>query len=251
MVILEAPASTAFSRSSLVLKSRIPQVNTLALVSSDYHLRRCYVLFEAALALNDWDEDYTVAGTAAYDAGKPGNEGSKTEAEGLGKMVNIYIKGLGKPKLSVPEGLLVQGKTEYLTGDELALRISAFYNTDYTRDVTPNAVYTGHDPSQPGVQDITIQYTENGITLTSTLQITVKAPPIAATQTQTAPADTEPPAETEIPAPAVQEYTEDNVPAWILWIPSFLAVILIFKVNELIRRRQRKKKRPRKKMEWD
>ena len=234
-----------------ILKSRIPQVNTLALVSSDYHLRRCYVLFEAALALNDWDEDYTVAGTAAYDAGKPGNEGSKTEAEGLGKMVNIYIKGLGKPKLSVPEGLLVQGKTEYLTGDELALRISAFYNTDYTRDVTPNAVYTGHDPSQPSVQDITIQYTENGITLTSTLQITVKAPPIAATQTQTAPADTEPPAETEIPAPAVQEYAEDNVPAWILWIPSFLAVILIFKVNELIRRRQRKKKRPRKKMEWD
>lgn len=234
-----------------ILKSRYPQVNSIALISSDYHLRRCYVLFEAALALNDWDEDYTVVGTAGYDATQLGDEGAKIEAESIGLMKQIYLGGLKKPTLSVLEGLLVQGSDTYMAGEELNLQITAMYDNDYARDVTPLVVYSGHDMSQPGDQTVTVTYTENGVTVNSTMQITVTPRPTETTVATEAP-ETEAPAETlpNVPAPAANP-KKDMPPLWPLLIPLVLAIILIFKVNEMIQRKRRRKRRPRKKMEWD
>ena len=236
-----------------ILKSQYPQVDSIALISSDYHLRRCYVLFEAALALNDWDEDYSVVGTAGYDATQLGDEGPKIEAESIGLMVRIYLGGLKKPTLSVLEGLLVQGETSYMEGDELNLQVTAFYDTDFSRDVTPDVVYTGHDLSQPGTQDVTVSYTENGVTATSTVQITVEARPTEATTAPTEVPETESvvmPSEASTPVHG-NEHKKNTPPIWPLLIPLAIAGVLIYKVNELLQRKRRKKQRPRKKMEWD
>ena len=235
-----------------ILKNQYPQVNSMALISSDYHLRRCYVLFEATLALNDWDEDYTIVGTAGYDATQLGDEGAKIEAESIGLMVQIYFGGLKKPTLSTLEAITVQGVDTYMAGDELDLQVTAYYNTDFSRDVTPYVEYSGHDLTQPGIQDVTISYTENGVTATSTMQITVEAPPTEATTAPTQAPETEAPeVPTEATVPTKAEEKKDTPPIWPLFIPLILAVILIFKVNELIQRKRRKKQRPRKKMEWD
>jgi len=232
-----------------ILKNQYPQVNSMALISSDYHLRRCYVLFEAALALNDWDEDYSIVGTAGYDATQLGDEGAKIEAESIGLMVQIYFGGLKKPALSVLEALTVQGATTYMAGDELDLQVTAYYDTDYRRDVTPYVEYSGHDLSQPGTQEVTIHYTENGVTASSTMLITVEAPPTEATTAPTQAPETEAP---EVPTePIVKTEKKDMPPLWPLLIPLILALILIIKVNEMIQRKRRRKKRPRKKMEWD
>lgn len=236
-----------------ILKNQYPQVNTMALISSDYHLRRCYVLFEAALALNNWDEDYTVVGTAGYDATQLGDEGAKIEAESIGLMVQIYFGGLKKPTLSTLEAVTVQGETSYMAGDELDLQVTAYYDTDFSRDVSPYVEYSGHDLSQPGTQEVTVSYTENGVTASTTMQITVEAPPTEATTAPTQAPETEAPeVPTQSPAPApVKEEKRDTPPLWPLFIPLILAVILIFKLNEMLQRKRRKKRRPRKKMEWD
>ena len=240
--------------SMAILQEQYPQVNSVALISSDYHVRRCFVLFEAALALNDWDEDYTIVGTAGFDAPHIGTEGPKIEAESIGLMVDLYVSGMEKPTLSVPQGLLVQGDSAYMAGDDLQLSVTAYYNTDISRDVTDLAVYTDYDLSQPGDQTVTISYTENDTTVTTTMDITVVPAPAettaAATEAHT-PVDPEP--EPEPIAPEQTEKTEEpsRPSLWILLVPLLLAVILIFKVIELVQRKRRRRRRTRKKMEWD
>lgn len=238
-----------------ILKAQYPQVDSIALISSDYHLRRCYVLFEAALALNDWDGDYTIVGTAGYDATQLGDEGPRIEAESIGLMKQIYLGGLKKPTLSVLEGILLDGETEYTAGDPLGISVTGLYNGDYSRDVTPHAEFSGYDMQLPGRQTVTVSYTENGTTATATMNITVTAAPTQAPTLPTAPEDTQPvtkaAAEEISPAPAKEEAKKDVPPLWLLLIPLLLAIILIFKVNEMIQRKRRRKRRPRKKMEWD
>lgn len=244
-----------------ILKSQYPQVDSIALISSDYHLRRCYVLFEAALALNDWDEDYVIVGTAGYDATQLGDEGPKIEAESIGLMKQIYLGGLKKPALSELEGILVDGFTEYTAGDELNITVTALYNGDYSRDVTTHASFTGHDMHLPGQQTVTVTYEENGISFTKSFAIHVTAAPTEATtrpdepeepQSGTGFAEQLPPTPAKKPETDTQDTSDPATPPlWPLLIPLLLAVILIFKVNEMIQRKRRRKRRPRKKMEWD
>lgn len=254
-----------------ILKSRYPQVDSVALISSDYHLRRCYVLFEAALALNDWDEDYTVVGTAGYDATQLGDEGPKIEAESIGLMKQIYLGGLKKPTLSVLDGILVDCTKEYTAGDELEIAVTALYSGDYSRDVTSQATFSGHDMYSPGQQTVTVAYEENGITATATVIIDVApAPSDAATRpvepgepqvgtgfgVQLPPTPAKQPEKETSPIQDVQNSTDtsdtqDIPPLWILLLPLLLALILIFKVSEMIQRKRRRKRRPRKKIEWD
>ena len=237
-----------------ILKAQYPQVDSIALISSDYHLRRCYVLFEAALALNDWDGDYTIVGTAGYDATQLGDEGPKIEAESIGLMKQIYLGGLKKPTLSVLEGILLDGETEYTAGEALGISVTGLYNGDYSRDVTARAEFTGYDMQLPGRQTVNVSYTENGTTVTASMQITVTAAPTQAITLPTVPEGTQPATEAEAeipPSPAKEEAKKDTPPLWPLLIPVLLAVILIFKVNEMIQRKRRRKRRPRKKMEWD
>lgn len=264
-----------------ILKQEYPQVDSIALISSDYHLRRCYVLFEAALALNDWDGDYTIVGTAGYDATQLGDEGPKIEAESIGLMKQVYLGGLKKPTLSVLDGILVDGATEYTAGDELNISVTALYNGDYSRDVTAHARFVGHDMDIPGEQTVTVIYDENGISSTASFSISVAPAPTEAatrpdepgeTQTGTGFAEMQPPtpakqpgetqsstgsAEMLPPTPAKQpgaesdKNTTDTPPLWLLLIPLLVAVILIFKVNEMVQKKRRRKRRPRKRMEWD
>lgn len=238
-----------------ILKEQYPQVNSIALISSDYHIRRCYVLFEAALALNDWDEDYTILGTAGFDAAHAGDEGPKIEAESIGLMVDLYVSGMNKPSLSILEGLMVQGDNVYMVGEELNLNVTAYYNSDVSRDVTPDVEYSGHDLSQPGAQEVTITYTENGHTATTTMQITVVAAPTETTVPPAAPAEAESPVVTEAvktpeePEPAQQR---EQPSIYILLIPLGLAAVLILIVVHMIReKRRRRRRRRRKKMQWD
>ena len=47
-----------------MLSRDYPQVNSLALISSDYHLRRCYLLFTAGIMLENMP--YTIVGLSTY-----------------------------------------------------------------------------------------------------------------------------------------------------------------------------------------
>lgn len=244
--------------SMAILREQYPQVDSIALISSDYHLRRCFVLFEAALALNDWDEDYSIVATAGFDATQIGDEGAKIEAESIGLMVDLYVSGMKKPTLSVVEGLLVQGDAVCNAGELPQLQVTAYYNTDCTRDVSDLVEYSDFDPNLTGKQDVTVLYTENDTVVSTTAQITVVAPPTEAPLPPTEISETEPEAKPEPTAPAetAAKAPEAKAPAelppiWLLLIPVLLAILLLLKVIELVQRKRRRKKRPRKKMEWE
>lgn len=239
--------------SMTILKEQYPNVDTVALISSDYHIRRCYVLFQAALALNDWDGDYTVAANAGFDAAHIGEEGPKIEAESIGLIRKLYVSGMSKPTLSIVESIMVQGDNAYLTGEALDLSVTAYYNTDVFRDVTEDVVFSGYDLSQPGQQTVTVAYTENDRTVTTSMQITVAAAPVDTTEPATLPTPTETEAPETLPVTPVKADTEEEErpSVLILLIPLVLAVVLMFVVIHMVQKKRRRRRRRRKKMQWD
>lgn len=192
-----------------MLAESYPQIRSLALVSSDYHLRRCHWFFETAILLAGQEAHLTVVSNAAYEAGYIGESGYQVEAEGMGNMLGLRVRGTA-PKLSKLTGIQAEGRQEYTAGENWEITVTALYDSGFSRDVTENAVFSGVDLSVPGSGELTVSYGENGIAAESSLAVTVLAPP---TET-TLPPETEPtrPAPTETAAPEVQENETDGFP---------------------------------------
>lgn len=188
-----------------ILSKDYPQVNSIALVSSHYHLRRCHLLFRAALVLPEPDLNYTIVGDACFDAGYHGEyEGYLEETTNLGRMLDLWTVNLPKPALSVLTGIQVSGAAEYTFGEALNLTVTADYDNGYRREITSGFEISGFDPSLPGAQTITVSYSENGVTMTGTISVTVSPPPTkqATTAPPEPPATALPPATEPAPEPA-------------------------------------------------
>ena len=211
-----------------ILARDYPQVRSLALISSDYHLRRCHLLFQAGILLPEPDLPYEIVGNACFDAGYEGKqEGYQKETANLGVLLNIYTMDLPKPPLSVLTGIQASGDTEYIAGEALCLTVTAQYGNGYSREVTKSVEITGFAPDLPGEQTITVIYTENGVTMTQEIEITVTPPPttepIAASPT-TAPETAAP---TTLPRETVPQ--PEDIPSE----PKFPAIPLILGASAL------------------
>lgn len=220
-----------------ILSRDYPQVNTLALVSSDYHLRRCRLLFQSMLALTDREAQYTVAGWAGYEAGYIGESGYFAEAESLGNLVGLTVRNTTPPALSALTGIEVSGVTEYLPGENLSLVITASYDTGFTRDVTALAKFPETAPEGPGNHDLTVSYTENGITKEAVISLTVLPPPTVITEApETAPTEepTIPPTE-----PPAEESASGS--DWILPTAASGVIALLIVITLLLRKRTKGK----------
>ena len=70
--------------------------------------------------------------------------------------------------------------TEFFEGDEFShdgMTVTAIFDDESDKDVTDEATFTGYDMNTVGTQEITVSYTENEVTKTTTYNITVKAIP--------------------------------------------------------------------------
>ena len=209
----------------LLLES-YPQVRSLALISSDYHLRRCRILFESVIQLQDLENRYSVDGFAGPVVRHKGiDEGFHKETKNLGTLMGLSLEHASSPPLSVLTELELAGSTDYFAGEPLSLQVLAQYDSGFTRDVTDLASISGFFPDTTGTQLITVQYTENGITQEAETQILVSPPPTTVpptelpTQAPTEAAEiTQPPTE---PAPTPQK-KDTPTPKWIL--PGILLV---------------------------
>jgi hypothetical protein len=203
-----------------ILSEQYPDVDTVVLVSSDYHLRRCKTLFYAETVLKGMDDRYTVAGWAGYDAGHEGAEDPPNDAESLGPMAGIYIDKGYVPKLCKLTEIIVEGNDSCMAGDPPPFAVSAIYNNGFFRDVTEDAVIADYDPMAAGTQEITISYTENGITFSETRSLTViplptetiqpTQPPTTQPMPTTEPQPTQPPEEPEVPETPPDASNEDQ-----------------------------------------
>lgn len=200
-----------------ILARDYPQVRAIALVSSDYHLRRCHLLFRAAAVLPEPDLPYTVVGDACFEAGYEGTqEGYFEETANLGRILDIWTVNLPKPDLSSLTDIQLDGCLEYMAGDSLSLTVTAEYDCGYRREVTENVVIFGYDPQQSGDQTVTVSYTENGITCEETISVHVTPQPTTeppATQPETTTPTSLPPETTEAAIPEPVHSSE--FPAWV------------------------------------
>ena len=68
-------------------------------------------------------------------------------------------------------------KTEFDVGDTFSFggTVTAHYDDTTSANVTSSATFSGYDMSESGEQTVTVSYTENGITKTTTYKITVSS----------------------------------------------------------------------------
>ncbi len=158
-----------------LLRKNYPHITNLAIVTSDYHVPRGCLLYNAQLLLSAYkaaDLPLNIVGNAGYQAGHGGYEAVSLQASGIAQIAGISLSGT-TPVLSELTQITVQGKTVYECGEQLELQVTADYNSHFAYDVTERAVITGYDPHQEGTQTLTVTYEENGTTRTAEVTVTV------------------------------------------------------------------------------
>lgn len=153
-----------------ILKERYPQVDSLCLISSDYHIAWGSLLMNAELLLSSYetgDKRLSVDNNAAYAAG-PGIgsyfiEGYQLcQIAGLNdlaaQMLEQYRNGTYEdPKLSQLTSLNVT------LNEDRSIKVEAVYDSGYVQDVTALATISGYDPNSDQDQSVQAVYQENGI----------------------------------------------------------------------------------------
>ena len=155
-----------------ILRKSYPQIKSLAVVSSDYHIRRCHWLFEAEIILQGLENKYQVVSNAGYEAGYEGESGFWFEAQSLSNLLSLGLRQSTAPKLSQLTEIAVSGETSCFAGEMPNLTVTAYYDNGFSRDVTSNVEIHGLDTSAGEVL-AEITYTENGITKSNSFPVTI------------------------------------------------------------------------------
>ena len=149
-----------------ILHEKYPQVNCLAMVTSDYHVPRASVLFYskcllAAQAVGG--EPLRIVANAGCMTGSQGYESISLQADGVASVAGVAIAS--KQKLSILNELSVAQKTMFVPGKQVDLKVTAGYDSKFTRDVTDLVTVEGFDPNGTEDQTITVRYEENGVSM--------------------------------------------------------------------------------------
>ncbi len=160
-----------------LLRRDYPQITDLAIVTSDYHVPRGCLLYNAQLilsALEAKDSPLNIVSNAGYRAGHNGYEDVSLQASGIAQIAGISLNNK-TPALSVLTHIAADGTQAYERGEPLDLQVTASYDSGFAHDVTDRAVFTGFDSSKTGAQTVMVTYEENGITCTAEITVTVNS----------------------------------------------------------------------------
>ncbi len=157
-----------------ILNEEYPQVKSFVMVTSDYHVPRGCILFysKCLLAAHELGgETLELISNGGHYTGSNGYESISLQASGVASVAGVSLSGVNVT-LSELESLKVTQNTLFQPGNELDITVEALYDSGYVRDVTDLAAVTGFDASQSAEQEITVSYTENGITYQVTMKLT-------------------------------------------------------------------------------
>lgn len=210
-ILVEEKSSSTISNAtgSIAILASQTRYTSYSLISDVSHIRRASVLFEAAkvaagtkagkeLNLSETANyaypDKTIP-TVATDATHEVISSNVASVFGLLSAYNKLLATPPKPVATPPKApvlvslsLTPPNTVNYRIGQELDLtgfKVTASYsNSQASRDVTTQAKLTGFDSSVAGTQQVTVSYTEGGVTKSATFttkvtrqdsRITVKA----------------------------------------------------------------------------
>lgn len=159
-----------------ILRDQYPQVQHLAIVTSDYHVSWGYMAFATEISRAvcvDLAPYMDIVSNAAYSTGN--QTGSlNSEYSHIVQVSGIGSSKTSKPVLSTLTSLSVQGKQNYQVGDAPDLRVIAGYDSGFSRDVTHLAEISGVETRIPGTRTIQIRYEENGVRLDLDMEIQIQ-----------------------------------------------------------------------------
>ncbi len=94
--------------------------------------------------------------------------------------VKVYYSTSIQPQTKTLDSIALSGTypTSFVVGDTFdhtGIVVTATYNDETTADVTSSATFSGYDGSTTGSQNITVSYTEGGVTKTANYSVTVSA----------------------------------------------------------------------------
>lgn len=139
-----------------ILAEQYPQVKSLVMVTSDYHVPRGCILFYSKCLLAAYElggEPLEMVSNAGYYTGSNGYESISLQASGVASVAGVSVSGV-----SVSLSKLVSLTASY----DGELVVTAGYDSGYSRVVEAE---TDYDPALGTEQTVAVSYTENGITI--------------------------------------------------------------------------------------
>lgn len=106
--------------------------------------------------------------------------------------VDDFMLIVGEPPAPTLSSIAVSGQTTSFTvGDafDFGGTVTATYSNGATADVTSSALFSGYNMSETGSQTVTVSYTEDGVTVSCTFNITVNAASGTTTEVKFVPND--------------------------------------------------------------
>ena len=236
-----------------ILYRDYPQVKTVAVITSDYHIFRSCLYFNTQAALQAYDlqtEPIRVLSNATCRISPKATSDLETQVEVMSIITGLDVEDLSKPKLSRLTGIDIGGKTEYESGEELELTVSAIYSSGYSREVTQGLTFSGFDFGKAGPQAVTVTYVEDGLSATDTIEIRINVEePVVTEPAQ--PVETAPIPETAPEAPEHADLspadTRPDMTGAFLFAGVcvvLLIVLICLKIRQTKRRRARRRPRP-------
>ena len=93
---------------------------------------------------------------------------------GSGESINFYKKGGGDVEGTLNKIMVSSPKTEYFTDDTFTNpTVTAYYTNGTSKDVSADVTITGNNLSEPGTKTVQVEYTEGGVTKTTSYTITI------------------------------------------------------------------------------
>ena len=177
-IIVENKSSSTVENAEFtyrILREEYPEIDSLALITSDYHIPRGCLLYNARLLLSAYeagDKLLTIDSNAGYRAGHEGYESVALQANGV-----CQIAGLYDLASQISDGTYEQPTLSRLISLNITItpqktvQVKALYTSGYTRDVTDLAEISGYDPNAEGDQEVTAVYSENGVRKAATIKV--------------------------------------------------------------------------------
>lgn len=219
-----------------------PQVKSLAVITSDYHIWRSCLYMNTQAALDAYQigtEPIRVVANATCPINPKAPKDLETQVEGMSILTGLEVLRMRQPDLTRLESLAISGTTAYDFGSELDLSVTARYSSGLAVDVTGQAIISGYDFGESGIQTVTVSYEEYDTIVTGTIDVEIRPPVTIATlppdEPTTAPEETEP----VFVAEAENFLSPLALSLVVLGILAFaLAVLLLIKKNQAKKRRR-------------
>ena len=176
----KAPDTAGNATNSFQMLYNDYDVDSVSLITSQYHLKRGSLLYYAESLLKAEElgvEPIKFIGNANAGWYREDKTYEPLSLKALslrliGRVDTIEVTDIA----AVIEGIKVTGKTDYVQGEELDITVTSVDNMNYNVDLTKYATVKGYDANAIGEQKVEVSYVERNTTYKTIFTVNVSEP---------------------------------------------------------------------------